>query len=461
MQTDQIFGGVAAITILAALWSRIKSLSLRLVSLFVCRLTLEGELVEAMHFYIWTNFRRSPFTEQSYGASSNFVSKVGRLINVGYEDVGSEMMFFWKGWRFLYVGCPLTQVASGHQHRRFELKTIRGMWDIDQLVQDALDAYDRARNGVTVVGGHDVVKTGRFRIARLTGSRNTNMAQTAQAGDTPSRAISSSRTPLNRRYLRWKIEDLGHIDRESKYLDLLSLDEKTMSVVEDARIWMKSRNWYKERGIDWRRGYLFYGLPGSGKSSIIRAIAQDLDIPLFSFDLSSMTNHDFVSNWREVMAYSPAIALMEDFDSVFDGRNNLTSTSTSSGVTFDCLLNCVSGVESASGVVLCITTNNISKLDPAIGTPTGSSLSSRPGRIDMVVETGPLSHGCRRKIASRILPEGYDIDAVVLAGCGEVGAQFQERCSKLALDEYWKNISSPSKKPLPAVKERSLASMSG
>lgn len=39
-------------------------------------------------------------------------------------------------------------------------------------------------------------------------------------------------------------------------------------LLDDARDFMNSKQWYADRGIPHRRGYLLYGKPGSGKSRI-------------------------------------------------------------------------------------------------------------------------------------------------------------------------------------------------
>src|SRR5439155_8896839 len=63
-------------------------------------------------------------------------------------------------------------------------------------------------------------------------------------------------------------------------------------------------------------------------------------------------------------------------------------------LSFDCLLNCLDGVEKGNDIFTVITTNHIDRLDPALGRPrprddgTVEFLSTRPGRIDKAIELG-------------------------------------------------------------------------
>jgi SpoVK/Ycf46/Vps4 family AAA+-type ATPase len=65
-------------------------------------------------------------------------------------------------------------------------------------------------------------------------------------------------------------------------------------------------------------------------------------------------------------------------------------------------------------------------------------ISTRPGRIDRALELPLLDKKCRFKIAERILDECPQYVAQIVAdGDGDTGAQFQERCTQIALSEYW------------------------
>ncbi len=55
----------------------------------------------------------------------------------------------------------------------------------------------------------------------------------------------------------------------------------------DARDFLASEEWYADRGIPFRRGYLLHGVPGSGKTSLIHAVAGALGLDIYVISLSS------------------------------------------------------------------------------------------------------------------------------------------------------------------------------
>ncbi len=214
--------------------------------------------------------------------------------------------------------------------------------------------------------------------------------------------------------------------------DWYAFPSAVMDVVENTRHWYRNRAWYSSRHIPWRRGWLIFGPTGTGKTMLAKCMAQDLNMPVFQFDIGSMDNVEFEQYWREAQFYSPAMVLIEDFDAVFHGRQNIVETSTQK-LTFDCLLNCVSGIESSDGLLLVITTNHEEHIDPALGVLDGT-MSTRPGRIDDVVYLGKMDEGCRRAMAGRILGVvGVALEQVVSNTEGMTSAQFTDYCNKKAL----------------------------
>jgi SpoVK/Ycf46/Vps4 family AAA+-type ATPase len=163
------------------------------------------------------------------------------------------------------------------------------------------------------------------------------------------------------------------------------------------------------------------------------------DLPVYIFDLAGMTNDDLVRSWDEMMSNTPCIALIEDIDNIFDGRQYVGSTNPNiPHLTFDCLLNCISGVKQADGVFLIVTTNHLEKLDPAIGIPDTNGKSTRPGRIDKALHLGLMAEEQRLMLAKHILSDYPElVDETVKLGEGETAAQFQARCAHLALSKFW------------------------
>lgn len=51
-----------------------------------------------------------------------------------------------------------------------------------------------------------------------------------------------------------------------------------VKMVEDAKDFLCQENWYSDRGIPYRRGYLLFGTPGSGKTSFVYSLAVGLSI---------------------------------------------------------------------------------------------------------------------------------------------------------------------------------------
>lgn len=119
-------------------------------------------------------------------------------------------------------------------------------------------------------------------------------------------------------------------------------------------------------------------------------------------------------------------------------------------LTFDALLNCLDGVERSEGIFTIITTNDISKIDAALGQPrttTDGSLefiSTRPGRIDKAIELTYMEPEDKKRMAKKILGDYADqlramIDFIdEYPELQETPAQFQERCAQVALLCYWK-----------------------
>ena len=164
-------------------------------------------------------------------------------------------------------------------------------------------------------------------------------------------------------------------------------------LIADAKSFLVKREWYVERGIPYRRGYLLHGPPGTGKSSAVVAIASALgmDIAMLSLGDSNMDD----SGISELFSTIPvnSIVLMEDIDCAFLERKD--GDDKRSKVTFSGLLNAIDGVAAGEGRILFATTNHIERLDPAL---------IRPGRIDRKMFIGYAMKEQAKRLFARFFP---------------------------------------------------------
>jgi chaperone BCS1 len=132
---------------------------------------------------------------------------------------------------------------------------------------------------------------------------------------------------------------------------------------------------------------LLSGKPGTGKTAFVKNIGLELDLPIFVFDLSSLDNEELSLKMTETTEHTPYIMLIEDIDSVFNGRENISG----GNLTFDCLINHLDGIADDFGRLLFITTNHPDKLDLAL---------IRPGRLDETFEFKFITYNDRLKMTS-------------------------------------------------------------
>lgn len=423
-----IAGSAAA----ASCWRQIAGLASRFRSMLVVRATLSGHVATAAVRYCQTTFKRSPFGDRAFHSDNFYVRPLKRMAEVAFEKLPVQPLIYWNGWRpILLVGFAGTGDNRGVQTHSdiATLVTVRLGFDLDKLVTDALSAHNHQRHG----------GTSRFRVQHVVGRGarmmiENNSTQAHYSGGGLPSPIQQDPRFMGARILGWNDSDLGQPTTRSA-LDNLALGPACMEIVHEFKRWRMSEEWYRERAITWRRGVLLYGPPGTGKTILVSAMAQSEDLPVFSFNLASLSNEEMMREWRQMKQDSPCVALIEDVDAVFRGRENIVGEA-GGGLTFDCLLNCLGGIDVAEGVFIIVTTNHMEHIDPALGRADEGGQSTRPGRLDRVFKVPLLGPDQRRKIAQRILGEWPEEIEAVLDG-DETAARLTERCIRVALKRKW------------------------
>ena len=422
--TPSVVAGGGAI---AMLWGNLKLYFSKIVGLLIITVDYDDQLAMAMGTLLNKEFKCSRIGKKKYGGWNEYVRPIERNQLVVYERIPHEPTIWWKGWRPLLVS---------NDGQSLTLTFIRGIYNVNSLAIETVDKFNAMHST------QDWRKGDRFFVRKLFGHIGLGTQETRGSNKEASAEVTdSSRDKLMNRPLRWTRDELGQPNRKSAMSDL-SLEDHVTDAVKSATLWRDSEKWFKKRHIPWKRGMMLYGKPGTGKTAFIRALGQELNMPIYSFALATMTNKDFSDCWEEAMDRTPCIFLFEDIDAVFKGRENVAVKGMENGLTFDGFLNSLDGVENTDGVFIVITTNNIETIDSALGKPTNGgsdgSMSSRPGRIDRTVEFRPLDEKGRIKMAKRIF-EGFKDDQWkdLLKETKDTGAQFQERCCRLALRLFW------------------------
>lgn len=145
------------------------------------------------------------------------------------------------------------------------------------------------------------------------------------------------------------------------------------AIVADLDRFLNNEAWWLARGLPYRRGYLFDGAPGCGKSSLALALATHFKLSVSCLNLSAVKDDSTLIRLCAI-AGRRSILLIEDIDAAFN--ENREATKDNKGITFSGLLNAIDGAAAAEGQILILTTNHPERLDPAL---------LRPGRVDMRV----------------------------------------------------------------------------
>ena len=179
------------------------------------------------------------------------------------------------------------------------------------------------------------------------------------------------------------------------------------ALLADLQRFYAARERYAQLGIPWRRGYLLFGPPGTGKTSLVTALASELRLNVCTLSLASPVVSD--EKIHTLLAGVPqrSLLLIEDVDAFFRQRD---AAHAQVRLSFSGFLNALDGVATQEGSVLFMTTNHAEQLDPAL---------IRAGRIDERIELGL----CNEDQLRRLFLKFHDDEAAARAFAAEYASQ--------------------------------------
>lgn len=179
----------------------------------------------------------------------------------------------------------------------------------------------------------------------------------------------------------------------------------------------ESRSWYEEKGLAYKKTILIHGVPGTGKTSIIKALASHYNMSIAQLNITQVDDNGFNAAITNVP--KGAFLVIEDFDSAKstksrsgvkhgnNGNNTAQTEDSNNKVTIDIesrlsltgILNALEGIVSLEDKIIFLTTNTINDIDPAI---------IRKGRIDLVVNIDMMERAEIEEYTKLMFPDEYN-----------------------------------------------------
>ncbi|XP_078182156.1 AAA-ATPase At3g50940-like [Carex rostrata] len=256
--------------------------------------------------------------------------------------------------------------------------------------------------------------------------------------------------------------------------DTLALDPSLREEIRaDLLRFVGRKDHYMQVGRAWKRGYLLHGPPGTGKTSLVAAIANLLEFDVYDLELTAVHTNSQLR--RLLVSTTPkSVIVIEDIDCTLDlSDRNKKQMEEDLGIkprealNLSGVLNFVDGLwSSCVGERLMIfTTNHPDKLDPAL---------LRPGRMDKKIGLGYCGVAAFRLLVKNYLGLSHEVEmekmdtvaeiermlgevdvtpaevAEVFMGCD--GASADEALDKLVQELRLRKLSSPSKQVAVAAR---------
>ncbi len=236
-----------------------------------------------------------------------------------------------------------------------------------------------------------------------------------------------------------------------KWEDIGGLDDMKEQLKEAIEWPLKYPEVFKKANTNPPKGILLCGVPGTGKTLLAKAVANESGVNFISVKGPSLISKYVGESERGVREVfkkakqaSPTILFFDEIDSLVPKRGTSSTDSHVTERVISQFLTEMDGIEELRGVVVLAATNRLDIVDPAL---------LRSGRFDLLFEL-PIPDEKTRlsifKIHTKDKPLDKGVDLKTLAGRsdGLVGSDIQSLCRKASMNAIRRFIAGDKSKEL-------------
>jgi transitional endoplasmic reticulum ATPase len=235
--------------------------------------------------------------------------------------------------------------------------------------------------------------------------------------------------------LREEFEEARAGRGEVNYDDVGGMGDTIQQLREMVELPLRYPELFTRLGVDPPKGVLLHGPPGTGKTRLARAVANESEASFFTINGPEIMGSAYGESERrlrevfeEAAKASPSIVFIDEIDSIAPKRSGVPGEAEKRLVAQ--LLTLMDGLGAHQNIVVIAATNRPDAIDEAL---------RRPGRFDREIVIGVPDEGGRREILgihTRGMPlaEGVDLDELARTTHGFVGADIGALAREAAMD---------------------------
>ncbi len=235
--------------------------------------------------------------------------------------------------------------------------------------------------------------------------------------------------------LRTEFEEPRDARAGVNYDDVGGMGDTITALREMVELPLRYPELFTRLGVDPPKGVLLHGPPGTGKTRLAQAVANESDAEFFTINGPEIMGSGYGESekrlrevFEEASRAAPAIVFIDEIDSIAPKRTQVPGEAEKRLVAQ--LLTLMDGLEARANLVVIAATNRPDAIDEAL---------RRPGRFDREIVIGvPDTNGRREILAihTRGMPreEAVDLDELARVTHGFVGADIAALAREAAIE---------------------------